>query len=342
MPTNYTYDWATQSWVPDNGGTSTPAPYQSDPVVSGAGAPSGSTSGASTGYAPQAGYGYDLLDRAKQDQEDLYNLQQKHQLELKDLDQRFKTFNDQRDSQLKLMLQQGLINNEQYKQAKELAQQESEFARTLAFNQMKEGHDYELQKASEGRQERALQAQLSANPTDWVAYEFYKRGLGSPGAANMAANATGAAPSPGQAGSAGTGSGGTSGSAYDPAHPTMLGGGAYAPAPPAYNNNSIQTLATSLFDQNKPAYTPGLAGTGAFGTQINAPNTISREQMNNMSPTEQSMLAGLLKAGINIGGQQVSISPEDYMKEQQQSQVPSLDESIGQYAARSAQQVQYT
>lgn len=235
------------------------------------------------------------------------------------------------DNQLKAQLASNQITHEEYMQKQTLAQQQTQFAQNLAQTQLAEQHQNELSKLTEqhqnelataefthkkqledaglvlnqeaeARQERALQASLGANPQDWVSYALYKRGLSAP-----SVNGSGPAPA-------------------DAAAPTMMNGSPYSAAPAGATDQQAQALATSLFNPGTPpgGYNPALAGTGAMGTTIQAPNTFTRAESGASSTSDLGMLSGLLKAGVNIGGQQTSIDPTDYFQQAQNSWVPTL------------------
>lgn len=237
----------------------------------------------------------------------------------------------QSDSALQLALSQGKINSDQYMQQRDLAFKESSFARDLALRSLQEDHNYQISRAAEARQERSLQADLAANPQDLVKYEYYKRALGG-AAAPLAAYSTASQFANGGAGN--TPAGGTNtlngGDTLNPANPQMLGGGSYPGAPPAYSDQTLQGIAKAIYGsgQQQPLYNPWVAGTGAFGTQIESPGALSRGQFRNLSDQEIGMLGSFLKGGsTGTGG--ASIDPTDYFQQVQRSWVPTLS-SVGQ------------
>ena len=254
---------------------------------------SGGAGGTSGAYGSIPGYQWtvDELNRA-------------HQAEQAALDRAANKSLQDSINQLQKELQAGTITDAQFRQAKDLAQRESEFARTLAFNQLQQQQDYELRqaqmeinKAAEIRQERETQARLAANPQDWVAYEFYKRSLGTPEGEET------------------------------PAMTSPLTGKDYEAAPPAYSDEDIQSLAARLFTPEGAAYNPNLSGEGVFGTTIQSPNALSRREATSLSDVELGMLSGLLRGGIKMGDKRVSIDPTDYFRQSQESWIPTWRES---------------
>ncbi len=270
----------------------------------------------------------DLQQLTLKGQQDLalQTLQGQQAAELERLKQAANAQLAQKDYDLKIQLQNNEITQAKYDLEKRMAQQESEFARNLAQQQLEFGHKQQMDqlnaKIAEGgemRAERELQAKLAANPQDWVAYEFYKRSLGQPseigpGGSNVSFRAAGAD------------------GATDPNNPTMMDGTTYEKAPGAYTDATAQGLATALFNPtvSKDGYNPGIKGTGVFGTQIEAPNTLTRGEVGSMSSNEMGMLSGLLKAGVTgADGKRIAIDPTDYFQQSQNSWVPTLAEGTG-------------
>lgn len=298
--------------------------------VSTPGVATASSGGASTGsanaYTVNPGYGMDIMDREQKQALDLANiseaganarstqsaeaqkaiaeLQGRHSKELAQINNDAQASLQKSINDLQRELDEKKITSTQYMQEKDLAQREHEFARSLALQELTQRQtnelntaNLEINRAAETRQERALQANLAANPQDWVAYQFYKRQL--PGA-GVSASSGGA----------------------------MLNGEEYASAPGAVSDASAQSLATNLFNPTQPGatYNPNLRGTGAFGTSIEAPNTFTRREAGASSEADLGMLQGLLRAGINVNGQQVAVDPQEWMSQAQKSWVPTLSE----------------
>lgn len=290
---------------------------------------------AGTQLPVELGYDWEVLDRADalaamQDGTTRYinELQRQTQMDIARLNTESARALEETRSRLQRELQAGTIDAEKFLQAQRLAQQESEFARNLALDQLIADRDneikqaqLELQKFSEIRQERELQAQLAANPQDFVAYEFYKRMLGDPTAWNTAQQFAG-----GEMGTSSAGNGPVTASGED----TIEGGG-YPEAPPAYSDESLSTLGSSLFfgNQNQP-YNQNLGGTGVFGTPIASPNQLSRAQVAGLSPSELGIMQSFLRGGIDMGGgKRTSIDPEDYFNQSMKSWIPTLASSTG-------------
>lgn len=267
----------------------------------------------STGaYSPQAGGDYNLQDSVNATNVKVTELQTQNAKEVAELNKAAQSALQDKINNLQLQLKNADITEAQYELAKNQAQQESEFARNLALNNLKEQHSYELnqagleiQRAAEQRQERALQASLGANPQDWVAYQLYQRGL------------------PGATAAAGTGGGGSN-------VQTQLNGQAYDQAPPAASDASLQSMAASLWDPAKSAYNPNLHGTGVFGTTIESPNQLSRGEFGRLSDTEMGLLTGLLKAGITQpNGKRLALNPTDFFAQAGKSWVPTYGSLSG-------------
>ncbi len=283
-------------------------------------------------YSPQAGYGWDLqnMDYAwKTAHDQLLGQQAK---DLAAIDNAAKQQLQQAHDQISLLIAQKQIDAATGDLMKKLAQQESEFSRTQALEQAKFQHQQELDKlsgeiakAAEQRQERALQSSLSANPTDWVNYQFYKRGLTNPGMNPSAASGLGTE------------------------NPTMIDGTPYSPSAPASSDQQIQTMATALFAPPTGVAAPspgagtgsvsfragntgiGPGGTGAFGTQIPNANQFSRGLNSNSSDTDLAMIAGLLRAGVDYtgSGQRTAIDPAEWMDTAKKWWIPTEQESAG-------------
>jgi len=218
------------------------------------------------------------------------------------------------DASLQRELQAGRITAEQAMQSKELKQRESEFARDLALRTVSEQNGNEINKArvrldeirvgieqsAEARQERTLQAQLAANPANFVLYEFYKRG-GQPGVAGGPQVAAGA----------------TQG----------------ANLQPAYSDQTLQSIAASIGAQGAgripPLYNPNLGGTGAFGATVPSPNDMSRAGFESLDPTERAILDSFIRGGVEtqagVPESRVAINPEDWYSQLNKSFVPTVD-----------------
>ena len=273
---------------------------------------SNASASTSAGFSPQAGSDYIMQGIMAARETNLENLQAQHNKELSALDNAARSELQNSINSLNADLQAKRITDEQYRQAKNLAQQETEFARSLAQRQLESRQSneisqaqLEISKAAEMRQERALQANLAANPQDWVAYEFYKRALPK----SSAGGGTAAAPGEG------------------PGALSMLGGGEYEAAPGPTSDEDIQTIASTLFNpKGNTLYNPNIKGEGAFGANIEAPNTISRAEAKGLSAGEMAMIKGLLSAGVKVGDRRISIDPDDFFKQVGDSWIPTWNE----------------
>lgn len=373
----------------------TPGIYNfSNPQVNpgGFGGETGIVSQENGGYLGIPGYGYNVMNLANQyamqqqgqqgmqsqqlaaqsqaAAQQLAELQARHQMELQtaheqwqgqqnQIQQAFDQQQKELDRQLQLQLQNGTITAQAAQQARDLAQRESEFARTLAMNKaqqdfqqhldtMKFQHDSEIQNAqmalnslAEARQERQLQANLAANPKDFVAYNYYMRGLGSPqqaaGSPGQNASQTAWALAQQFANGQGTPAGtpppantptaqaGNPGSTNDAVVPPPIAAG-YTPSAPSYSDQTLSDL-YSATRQGQPGYNPGMSGKGAFGTNIVAPNMISRAQYNSMTPTDIGIMSSFLNAGVDTGGGHMAgINPDDYFAQMSRSFIPTMSD----------------
>lgn len=284
---------------------------------------------ATTFENPQAGssqvfnYGWELLDREQEQETYIQKLNNDLQREIATINNTARQQLQSTDAALQRELQSGRLASDQYMQQRELAQRESEFARQIAlqtrlqtFNEEMGRAELELQRLGELRQERELQAQLAANPNDFVAYEFYKRMLGTPKPWEQAQQvAQGQSNLQGGPGTVAEGQG-------------NLLGEPYAAAPPAYDDETLSTVASSLFNPQGAGggggYNPNLTGTGVFGSTIEAPNSLSRAEFGSLSDAELGILNSFLRGGIEIDGRRVSVNPEDYFQQVEKSWIPTF------------------
>lgn len=275
------YDSASNSLIWPDG-----HPNDTSGAAGAAGAPTGAApGGGASGYNPQAGYGYDYLDRIGAQEELIQNL-------VNQSSERIATM--QADMQKEI----AKGNNAS---AERIAKMQNDIAKEQNRIQMLNAT---VNQAAEARMERELQARLAANPNDLVAYEFYKRSLGSPGTLN-----NGAIPKVKTAGAGGV-PGGVS---------------QYEQAPPAYDDAALGSLAKSLFDGKKlAAWNPNISGEGVFGSEIAPGNTIGRSEFGALSDQEKGIMSSFLNAGINIGGRRVAINPDDYFQGMQNSWIEPL------------------
>lgn len=332
------------------------------------------------------------------------------------------------DAKLQSDLTSRKITADSYLQQRQIAADDARSARELAVQQAIANQDFqvkqaqlELNRITEARNERTLQAQMSANPADIISYEFYKRSLGIPTAtaqnpsnqATQAAsgflpqqqqqpnsiapvaqaprptaapagtpnygnpNITGAGTVLGSSTPGGTTSArataapasggvsslsGMSSSAaqgyFTPASgpvpgvltpsagggnlPTAIQIGTPAPRPPTaniatagtpsaqlppvYSDADYQRLAASFYQPSNPGqlYNPNLSGRGVFGSTIESPGALSRQEFGQLSDSELQQLGAFLQGGININGKRVAVDPTDYYKQVQNSWIPTI------------------
>jgi hypothetical protein len=214
---------------------------------------------------------------------------------------------------LELDLLNRRIDAEKYMQNLDLAQRESEFARTLSFNREQFRHQQEvdrlnneLARAQEARLERQLRADLAANPADWIRYQEYMRQVASPEDMTQAASFMG------------EGAGG----------PLVgISGEEFPESPTVATDERIRDVVNSFLAPGTTTteYNPQLGGLGYAGATVPSPNQLSRSHLLSLSDTEIGMLTGLLQAGIEMpGGGRVAINPSDWFKQAQQSWIPTL------------------
>jgi len=287
------------------------------------GAAGGSRGGSGSSYNPQSGFGWQLLQNAAAQETFMQQMRGQQAMEMTRLEDSTRRWTTEKEYELRMRLQAGEISQAKYDLEKKLAQQESEFARSLAQQQLEFKHKAEMDrisaeiaKGAEMREERELQARLAANPQDWVAYEFYKRAIGTPGVITAQGGVNG---NPGPQGQA--------------QQLTQMNGQPYEAAPPAYSDATAQSLATSLFNpgtsNGNQIYNPNLSGTGVFGAQIPAPNSLSRGEASQLTAAETGMIGGLLRAGIDMGGKRVALDPVDWFEQAEKSWIPTLAETTG-------------
>lgn len=318
-------------WVPAPGGYgvngNTAGGTTTGQATAGASNPTSTSSngggGSATNLQLNPGYQYDILERDHAFQADQTRINNDFNAKEAALNRDFKRQETETNNRLSIELQEGRIDAEKYMQAKELAQNESQFARSLALDTLKADRDFQLRSAEEARNERLLRAQLAAKPEDLVAYEYYKRGAGSPEAYNMAqqfAQAGGTA-TPG-----GTGTASTSGTGSGQFNPQPLSGQPYQPDNPAYSDATYQNLVSGFYNAGaQTPYNPRLSGTGAFGVKIEGPQSISRREGMSMSKDQMGVLTSFLNAGVDVGGgKRVSIDPNEYFQQVQDSWIPTL------------------
>ena len=257
-----------------------------------------------------------LQSKTHQQQQNMARSQHRYNSDLRSIEQESRSQENSADRALQQQLQTGQLDAQKYMQAREIVQRESEFARNLALQTRSQEFQEEMSEAQlvldqlrsdreqlgVEREERLLQAQLAANPADFVAYEFYKRGLEEPGTRESGESGEGQQRS--SSGNTGT----------------------FADAPPAYSDKAIQDVASNVFSDQQQGYNPRLSGTGAFGADIPGPQQLSRGEANNLSDSEMSILGSFLKAGVETGsdGQRTAIDPAEYFSQAEESWIPTL------------------
>lgn len=297
----------------------------------GGGAVTGAPSGG-TGLNVPAGYQYEIQAREHALQKYISELEANTARDIANINNQAQADMARQDRELQLRLQRNEIDAQKYLQMRELKQRESEFARDLALRTLIAERDYELGQAelelgrlAEVRMERELQAKLAANPQDFVAYEMYKR---------LRAGQTVSATDPSLMeaqnqeswDAASLAAQGNELLGTEEGDTTLIGQPYDAP-PPAYTDETLQQVAQGIQQQAEAAWNPTLAGTGAFGAQINAPNMLSRQQAGNMTDSEMGILTSFLRAGIekSPGGPRMALDPQEWFSQAERSWIPTLD-----------------
>lgn len=308
-----------------------PAPTQSY----GGGAVTGAPAGGGTGLNIPQGYQYEIQAREHAVQKYISELEASTARDIANINNQAAAELARADRELQLRLQRNEIDAQKYMQMRELKQRESEFARDLALRTLIAERDYELGQAelelgrlAEVRMERELQAKLAANPQDFVAYEMYKR---------LRAGQTVSATDPELMeaqnqqswDAASLAAQGNELLGTEQGDTTLIGQPYDAP-PPAYTDETLQQVAQGIQQQAEAAWNPALSGKGVFGSTINAPNMLSRQQANNMSESEMGILTSFLRAGIETepGGPRMALDPQEWFTQAEKSWIPTL-ESVG-------------
>jgi hypothetical protein len=303
--------------------------------TSGNGGTSTQTSAGSLQTNP--GYEYDILEFEKAADLKIQQINNDFTKKQNDLNRQFTRQQAESDRALESELQAKRISSSEYMQQRDLAQRETEFARTLALQTLVADRDFQLSEAqleldrvAEIRQERLLQAQLAANPQDFVAYEFYKRSLGDPQDLAMAQSIQDATQEQDVTGELQTGPDQVTATAGE----ENLLGTPYPEAQPAYSDQTLQMVINAIQggggQGGDALYNPNLGGTGAFGAEISSPNKISRKQGTSLSTDEMGILSSFLRAGVDVGGgKMVGLNPDEYFKQVEQSWVPTFSGAGG-------------
>lgn len=247
--------------------------------------------------------GSDLMELEFQFTSALQQQQQNHQMRMQEIENAAAAELARMNANLQRELQAGSIASNERVARMQINSSNTQFAKSLALQREEFEHQKQVDLLREAREERLLQAQLAASPADWVAYQFYARQLGTPDSLATADQ-------------------------IDSLGLTAGAEGLDQGAPPAASDESLQTMVSSFFGDTQTAYNPRLSGEGVFGTEILSPNQISRKTFEGFSPTDLDMLSSLLRGGINIDGRRVSINPEDYLSQVQESFVPTLGEAL--------------
>lgn len=153
-----------------------------------------------------------------------------------------------------------------------------------------EKENLELQRQRDADARMLQEAQLSANPGDFVAYELYKRSLQEQG---------------------------------------------FTPQGAVRSDEDIQDIFSLALGLNEG----DTAGTGRFGVDIPATQSISRSELQNLSSTDIDILSSFLRGGVQTGepGSYLAgrdfqgINPEDFFTELEEGLIPVLPGQRTQY-----------
>ncbi len=153
-----------------------------------------------------------------------------------------------------------------------------------------------LQEEAQADVRRQSEAQLGANPADFVAYELYKRSLEEQGFTPESAARS------------------------DIEIQDLF--------------NLVLNLEKSEGgDTTVGPYGPvSTLGTGRFGVGIPTTGSISRSELQAFNPTDIGVLSSFLRGGVETdGGQFQGINPEDYFTELEEGLIPTLTPTRTQY-----------
>lgn len=112
-----------------------------------------------------------------------------------------------------------------------------------------------------------------------------------------------------------------------------LQGEGYTPQTGAARSNAdIRGMFESIVGPPTTPEAIRYADTGQFGVPIPKTQEISNKQFQTFDPTDLAILSSFLKGGVQTGGKQVSINPEDYFKRLQEGFVPSINTGATKYS----------
>lgn len=264
-----------------------------------------------TPFVSNPGWAQSVLDQTNAQQTKVTGMNNQTQLEL----QRLTNESQQRVAQMQAEVQREIAKGNNAS-AERIAQLNAEIQRESNRIAM---YNAETQRMTAEAQRREAEARMAANPNDLVAYEFFKRNLGTPSSVVSANSRPGGSSQRSGRSAADALNGGGAGT-----------GAASAAGPdnnPAYSDAALQTLAGSLFSGGNPnSWNPGLSGTGVFGAQIAAPNSMGRAAAMGLTEQQRGILNSFLSGGININGRRVAINPQDWWDDVQKSWIPTLQE----------------
>ena len=152
---------------------------------------------------------------------------------------------------------------------------------------------------------RLQEAQLGANPADFVAYELYKRSLREQGFTPQGAIRSDVDIQDIFSLALGLDGGGSTGGALPEG---------FAQIP-----ENVAGGITSLISD------PNVLGRGQFGVDIPTTGSISRSELRGFNPTDIGILSSFLRGGVETdGGQFQGINPEDFFTELEEGLIPTL------------------
>ena len=166
-----------------------------------------------------------------------------------------------------------------------------------------------LQEQAQADVRRQSEAQLSANPADFVAYELYRRQLEKEGFTPERAS--------------------RSDVDIQNLFNVALGLGGSTPLPEGMAQIP-ENVAGGIYGLGGDPGTATL-GKGQFGVNLPTTGSISRAELQSYSPTDIGILQSFLRGGVETDGGFQGINPEDFFTELEEGLIPTLSGQRTQY-----------
>ncbi len=240
-------------------------------------------------YIDPAGYNQQQQGNWEAEQKQYFNLAQlmyDTQVEIAGINDASARYIAELQAAVQRAIADGYITSAEGLSALELAQRESEFARTLALQTLMSDRSYEIAQQELALREREMKAQLAANPADWLTYQAFLGGGELPGA-----------------GAPGEGAG---------------------PASPADLKEIAERLTTPSGALYNPAMAGvGVAGAHVPGPQEVSRQEMYNMTPTDMAMFGGFLRGGI---EIGDEGKRVSINPEDWFQQASRGWVPAIGE----------------